>query len=209
MRREMEAYCESDVKLLKAGCQKFRQEFQQKANFDPLEKCVTIASACNRFWRKKMVPLKTIASQPPRDWHGSRSNQSIKALKWLAWQEHQLRLQQPAPSDRIRSIRNMGEQRVANHLVDGYDPTTQTVYEFHGCLWHGCPDCFPVQRNRYPSNSFSTRLKSLNRLNPDTPSSVDAPTPSNFITRLSPESRSNTSTSRPCTPGSTRHKSIR
>lgn len=27
MRREMEAYCESDVKLLKAGWQKFRQEF--------------------------------------------------------------------------------------------------------------------------------------------------------------------------------------
>jgi len=31
--------------LLKAGCQKLRQEFRQKADFDPLEKCVTIASA--------------------------------------------------------------------------------------------------------------------------------------------------------------------
>ena len=47
--REMKAYCESDVKLLKAGCQKFRDEFKQKAEFDPMEKCVTIASACNRF----------------------------------------------------------------------------------------------------------------------------------------------------------------
>ena len=28
MRREMEAYCQSDVKLLKAGCQKFREESQ-------------------------------------------------------------------------------------------------------------------------------------------------------------------------------------
>jgi len=80
MRQEMEAYYESDVKLLKAGCQKFRREFQQKADFDPLEKCVTIASACNRFWRKKMVPSKTIASQPPRGWHVSQSNQSVKAL---------------------------------------------------------------------------------------------------------------------------------
>ena len=44
MRREMEAYC---VKLLKAGCRKFREEFKQKADFDPMEKCVTIASACN------------------------------------------------------------------------------------------------------------------------------------------------------------------
>jgi len=44
----------------------------------------------------------------------------------------------------------MGEQRVANYLVDGYDPTTRTVYEFHGCLWHGCPNCFPVHRDKYP-----------------------------------------------------------
>ena len=28
MRREMEAYCQSDVKLLKAGCKKFREESQ-------------------------------------------------------------------------------------------------------------------------------------------------------------------------------------
>jgi len=161
MRREMEAYCESDVKLLKAGCQKFRQEFQQKADFDPLEKCITIASACNRFWRKKIVPPKTIASQPPRGWHGAQSNQSIKALKWLAWEEHQLRLQHPSPSDRIRSVRNMGEQRVANYLVDGYDPTTQTVYEFHGCLWHGCPNCFPGQRDRYPICHMDRTLREV------------------------------------------------
>ena len=85
MQREMEAYCESDVKLLKGGCRKLREEFKQKADFDPMEKCVTIASACNQFWRKKLVPKRKIASEPPRGWHGSRSNQSLKALKWLAW----------------------------------------------------------------------------------------------------------------------------
>ena len=74
IRREMEAYCESDVKLLKAGCQKFRNEFKQKADFDPMEKCVAVASACNRFWRRKLVPIHKIAWEPPCGWHGSRSN---------------------------------------------------------------------------------------------------------------------------------------
>jgi len=149
---EMKAYCESDVKLLKAGCKKFRQEFKQHANFDPFEKCVTIASACNRYWRKKLVPQNTIASRPPRGWFGPRTNQSVKALKWLAWQEHLLR-QQPstsqAPGDRIRSVVNEGEMRVGPQrvLVDGYDETTNTVYEFHGCLWHGCPRCFKNSRH--------------------------------------------------------------
>ena len=38
MRREMDEYCISDVKLLKAGCQKFQAEF------NPMEKCLTIAT---------------------------------------------------------------------------------------------------------------------------------------------------------------------
>ena len=104
----MKAYCESDVKLLKAGCREFREEFKQKADFDPMEKCVTMASACNRFWRKKLVPKNKIASIPSRGWHGSRSNQSVKALKRLAWQEHQLREQHPATGDRIRTVGNGG-----------------------------------------------------------------------------------------------------
>lgn len=117
-----------------------------------MEKCVTIASACKRFWCKKLVPKNKIASEPPQGWHGSRSNQSIKALKWLAWQEHQLRSQHSTPGDRIRTVRNV---RVTNHLVDGFDPcdpVTQrpTMYKFHGCLWHGCPSCFPIHRDRFP-----------------------------------------------------------
>lgn len=30
--------------------------------------------------------------------------------------------------------------------VDGFDPTAHTIYEFHGCLWHGCPKCKPYKR---------------------------------------------------------------
>ena len=45
--------------------------------------------------------------------------------------------------------------RIANHLVDGFDirdPVTQhpTMYEFHGCLWDGCPRCFPNDRDTFP-----------------------------------------------------------
>ena len=75
--REMKAYCESDVKLLKAGCLKFQAVFEGH---------VTITSACNRFWRKKILPKNTIAVEPPRGC-GARTNQSVKAFKRLAWQK--------------------------------------------------------------------------------------------------------------------------
>ena len=123
----MVAYCESDVKLLTAGCRKFRDEFKQKADFEPMEKCVTIASTCNRFWRKKLVPRNKIASEPHRG-YGARSNQSMKALKWLAWQEHQLRLQHPSSGGRICTVRNGGEVRVFDrYLVDGFNPAIPSL----------------------------------------------------------------------------------
>ena len=39
---------------------------------------------------------------------------------------------------------NGGEHRVGKHHVDGYCAQTNTAYQFHGCLWHGCQRCFPT-----------------------------------------------------------------
>ena len=155
LREEMEAYCESDVKLLKAGCQSFQKQFETHAGFKPMEKCITIASACNRFWRKKLLPTDTIAVEPPRGWFGVQTNTSIQAREWLAYENHLLRLQKGETSmqaDRIRTSTNGGEVRVftpaQSYLVDGFDAETNTIYEFNGCLWHGCPACFP-RRNAH------------------------------------------------------------
>ena len=183
LHREMEDYCVSDVKLLKAGCQKFQSEFHKEAGFNPIEKCITIASACHRYWRKKLLKPKMIAAEPVQGWHGSRTNQSFKALQWLAWMEHKrrqdhLRLSTeedlegdemmaaaypdtPVPgisSDFIRHTHNGGEVRIAGCLMDGYDESINTVYKFHGCLWHGCRQCFSNQTqmsNVNPDRSFA------------------------------------------------------
>ena len=47
--REMIDYCKSDVALLKAGFEAFQQEFERQAAFNPMAKCITIASACNLY----------------------------------------------------------------------------------------------------------------------------------------------------------------
>ena len=148
MKDEMSQYCISDVKLLKAGCQKFQQQFQEKAEFNPMEKCITIASACNRYWRKMQLPRDTIAVEPPNGWHGATTNQSLKALQWLIWREHKLsKSNESVQADRIKHSQNGGEVMVftpaQSFRVDGFDELTNTVYKFHGCLWHGCPKCFP------------------------------------------------------------------
>ena len=145
---EIIAYCKSDVALLKAGCQAFQREFESEAGFNPMEKAYTIAGACNLYWRKHHLEPNTIAVEPIRGWRGARVNQSLKALQWLYFQESQIP-KQGASAERIKHIRNGGEQTVRTaskiYFVDGFDPVTRTVYEFHGCLYHGCRKCYPVR----------------------------------------------------------------
>ncbi|GBN93480.1 hypothetical protein AVEN_83821-1 [Araneus ventricosus] len=35
-----------------------------------------------------------------------------------------------------------GERKIDDITVDGFCEETNTVYQFHGCFYHGCPDCF-------------------------------------------------------------------
>ena len=95
-------------------------------------------------------------------------NQSQVALEWLTWCDHQLhqqaldqlnqedleahdlmtRADHPHPSQRHypQHVNNAGEYHVpgTTFTVDGFHRETNTVYEFHGCFWHGCPKCYPV-----------------------------------------------------------------
>ena len=73
-------------------------------------------------------------------------------MQRLYYQEHQIPKQRVS-AVRIRQVRNGGEQSVRtivdSYFVDGYDPLTRTVYEFHGCLYHGFPRCYPNRRAKH------------------------------------------------------------
>ena len=163
LKKEMIEYCMSDVALLKAGCIKFQQEFESQAGFNPMAECITIASACNKYWRMNHLPPDTIAVEPLRGWRGAQVNHSLKALQWLYLKEKEI-VKQDGSSDRIRHVRNGGEQSVRTltniYFVDRYDPVTRTIYEFHGCLYHGCPLCYP---NRQAKN-YATPDRSVEEL---------------------------------------------
>ena len=163
------AYCKSDVLLLKEGCLTFKRLFQAKVGLRPFEH-ITMASACNHdLCMNRMIP-KSIASKPVRGWR-NRVNQSQVALEWLNWCDHELRQQaldhlthedleahdmmartypdHPHPSQRhyMQHVGNGGEYhpRGTNFTVDDYCQDTNTICEFYGCFWHGCPKCYPLQ----------------------------------------------------------------
>jgi len=94
-RRDIKAYCQMDVTILREGCQMFQRLFQTKTEiaeqkilgFNPFEH-ITIASACNRDMINRTED-QTIASEPAYGWAGQRGNQSKEAMEWLLWLEHQ------------------------------------------------------------------------------------------------------------------------
>ena len=50
-----------------------------------------------------------------------------------------------------------GERYVERAPVDGYNHETKTVFQYHGCHWHGCRKCFPHDRNRIITHNNQTR----------------------------------------------------
>ena len=168
-KEELTAYCESDVRLLKQGCLTFKRLFEDLTGFNPFEH-ITIASACNRDLRRNRMIPNSIASEPLRGgWKKNNINQSLPALHWLTWCDHQLRqraLQDLTPADLlgganpdphrqyVQHVRNEGEYKIpgTNLHVDGYCPDTRTVYEFQGCFTHGCPTCYPNRYEKHPRN---------------------------------------------------------
>jgi hypothetical protein len=128
-REEILAYCRSDVDILRRCCMQFRELFRDVTEIDPFEKCLTIASACNLVYRTNYLEENTIAIISP---HGycPENKQSLLAQKWLSYTAESNEIY-------IQHARNGGEKRVGPYLLDGYHEETNTVYEVHGCFWHG------------------------------------------------------------------------
>ncbi|XP_031346026.1 uncharacterized protein LOC116172836 [Photinus pyralis] len=73
-------------------------------------------------------------------------NQSRTAIKWLVHRQ----------TTDVPDLQHAGNTREVSIkegiLVDGYSPSTTTVYQFHGCYYHGCERCFPDQTTPLKGN---------------------------------------------------------
>ena len=103
------------------------------------------ASCCSGGQTKINCPNKRIrapASAYERAFYpGNRC--SFIGTKWLEWEAKQ------------RGIHihhalcgHGGERYIFNVPVDGYHLETNTVFQYHGCLWHGCKQCYPTPAER-------------------------------------------------------------
>jgi len=104
----------------------------QIGNLDVFLESITIASACNKVLRKRVLQPYTIGLIPTGGYTYNK-NYSKKAMMWLLHMEE---------TDGVKTMhgRNGCEYKVPelpHFSVDGYCPETRTIYEYFGCYFHG------------------------------------------------------------------------
>jgi hypothetical protein len=162
---EFETYCRNDVCLLALGCIAFRKIIinvtklsENDKGIDPFLCSTTMPSLSHYIFRRNFMKSKSIGIIPPNGYNPEQIA-SIKAINWLKF----IALKNNCF---IQHAKNIGEYRVGKYRIDGICIASKTVYEFHGCFFHGCQKCY--NSNTWNNIKQSTMgyiyQKHLNRL---------------------------------------------
>ncbi|XP_041366927.1 uncharacterized protein LOC121381654 [Gigantopelta aegis] len=83
-------------------------------------------------------------AQVPSEGYIQKDQFSRVSIQWLEWVQHRNQNKY-----QIQHALNGGEHQVpgTHYRLDGFCAKTNTAFEFHGCLWHGCRHCFPHERS--------------------------------------------------------------
>ncbi|XP_074596508.1 uncharacterized protein LOC141851659 [Brevipalpus obovatus] len=101
---------------------------------DPFTRCFTIAQVGLELLRALYLPENTLAVTP-RNGYTNLRKCSRESLAWLDFQEKNLE---------VKIIR---EYKIGRYYADGFSRQINTVFEYLGCLFHGCPRCYPADRD--------------------------------------------------------------
>ena len=119
-----------------------------------------VANNCSRGQTKINCPnnrIKAPSSAYERAFYPQQTC-SFVAIKWLEWEAKNRGIH-------IHHARcgHGGERKILGARVDGYHQESKTVFQFHGCLWHGCEKCYPEDRQK-PVRQHTRQGKVIPRL---------------------------------------------
>ncbi|CAB3977264.1 DNA polymerase [Paramuricea clavata] len=157
-------YCRMDVDILRRGCIIFSRLIHQITGILPFydRTCNTVAGMALKIYRKNFLKNEQIGQIPACGYGGVNINQSAIALCWLRDVEISL----DENNQKLASKLSVGgERRIMGRYVDGYCEETNTIYQFHGCFYHGCDRCYDGQcYNNVSATKFHTLFTATQRL---------------------------------------------
>ncbi|XP_018110215.1 uncharacterized protein LOC108712518 [Xenopus laevis] len=168
---ELRKYCQKDVNILKKACVCFRDRVmemtmekdpknpQKTIQVDPFQ-LTTLASVCMAMFKFKFLTENTIAILPSDNYHKTQKRFSTPSIQWLTYIAHTEHI-------KIEHALEGGEKQVGDYFLDGFAEIdkTRTAFEFHGCFYHGCPQCYnstdqnPVTKTTYGQLHLKTQCR--------------------------------------------------
>ena len=154
-KKEMLKYCEQDCQILRQACLLFAGKMRELTGFCPFTECVTLPSYVNLVFRAQFMPQNSIALIGQENLKHVRevSTESIEWLNYLQVQE----------DIKIQHGYNGGEERLGKFRVDGICFETNTVFEYNGCLFHGCPKCYDGESVNFEGHKMKDLLARTRR----------------------------------------------
>ena len=155
--RELRHYGINDVRVLHKACTIYRDTFMACSSVDPFA-YTTLASACMATFKTSYLPPDTLALTYEGVYLKQHKTYSNVSIEWLEHLAHINNLE-------IHHALNRGEFQIGPFFLDGYAPSTHTAYEFAGCFYHGCEDCYnpghlnPVTKISYGEMREQFRIK--------------------------------------------------
>ena len=146
-----------DIELLAklwecAGC---KQRFNRHDNYN---RHVT-GGTCGGGKTKLICPgtkFRRIINSSEKVFYGENTNFSYAACQWIEKQSELI-----GKHIHHALCGHGGEFSVIisgkNFFVDGYEPKTRTIFQYHGCKWHGCP-C-QKERNSLDEERYSKTIE--------------------------------------------------
>ena len=134
LQQEMERYCYADAEILLIAVMAFRDKFKAIAGFDPIRRNFTLPSMSMATFRRQFLTDNTLAVTPAKPYSSMRKCSTICKI-YLDIVEEQ------------SGVTLMREYRLGKVFADAFDLASHTAYEFLGCLFHGCPVCYPNKRD--------------------------------------------------------------
>jgi len=130
---ELLKYCTMDVEILINAIQRFRSLFQAQTEMDPITRNFTLASIGLDTYRALFLKDNQTIGRTPIKGYTKRLG-SVECNIWLEWMEKTLNI----TIDR--------EVSCGPFFADGFHGNLR--FEYNGCFYHGCPKCFPDNRDR-------------------------------------------------------------
>ena len=126
---------------------------------------MTISSLALKVFLKIGDYKNILGVEPVTGYNAGKTlkNQSKIGIEWLNEINDKV-----SDSTKFRWIYHaLGEKKIDNFYVDGYDESEDTIYEFLGCFYHGCSDCYDLNLYNKKCQKTFARLNSetSNRLN--------------------------------------------